>query len=364
MIESQTDTTQITPLIGIVDSNPRQLKKTTLIVKEAGYRIATASDGLAALNLVAERDPDLLILGDPLDKLSTQGLVTRMREFTSLPVIVLGYSDDEDYQAGILNGGADNYSVKGEVSDRELSARIGALLRRANMGPDQKQQAISTNGELAIDFGQHLVKLEDREIPLTPTEYEILALLARNMGKTVLQEDIGLEVWGSGLEYYTTFSDGEHMLRINVDRIRKKLGENFYNPHFIITQLGVGYMMPKVDELIEFQIGPIDYKYQTNKDQPYPISRSETEKAVVLADGQRLNVSGQIREVINIVRSLPEGMSVRTTSLMVALGISRSACRGRIQRTRIALGGSGYTIGNANSPGFGLEARYYWKKVG
>ena len=98
------------------------------------------------------------------------------------------------------------------------------------------------NGDLVIDYGQHLVTLGGREVPLTPTEYRLLACLGQNLGRTLTQEDILLRVWGNG------YQDEAHLLRVNIARLRGKLAEDAENPRYVLTKPGIGYTMPRLDE--------------------------------------------------------------------------------------------------------------------
>lgn len=335
-----------------------------------GYRVVTASDGLSALNLVTEHNPDLLLLSDPLPVMDTYSVVTRIREFSSVPIMVLSSHPDGDHAAYMLEAGVDDYLVRGKFGDEELVARAGALLRRVYVYPGQylsgkRRLPILTNGELTIDQSQRLVMLSGEEVPLTQVEYRLLACLARNVGKTMFYEDIRSEVWGSGLEYYTWRSDGKRMVCVNMARLRAKLGENSLDPRLIVTYPGIGYMMYFTTDEIELSIGPIDYKGLEDEVYPYSISRAKLAEDVVLTDDLRLNVSGRKRQIINIVRSLPDGMAVFRKSVAAALGISVDIVRRCIYNTRVFLQGSDYTIENVTEDAYPNipECRYYWKKI-
>lgn len=352
-------------VIGIVDQDPRFVRRMNNIFKgPGGYRtITTLPIGDEVLNLVSADNPDLLILGEPLLGRDTFDVVTRIRAFSSVPIMVLS-SLDENHGVGMLEAGADYYLVKGKFGDKELVARAGALLRKVPKDRSPIINPIINNGEFTIDQTQHLVTLRGEEVPLTPIEYRLFVCLARNMGETILQEDIGSEIWGSGLEYYAGSSDGGHMLQVNMARLRAKLGEDSKNPHFIITYPGRGYMMLDLDhEEIEFSIGPMDHKGREDEVYPHSILRSKMDENIFLTEGVRLNVSGRKRQIINIVRSLPDGMAVFKKSMAAALGISSKALGYYISQTRSFLQGSDYTIGNTIPLGNrALWARYYWKK--
>jgi two-component system KDP operon response regulator KdpE len=155
-------------------------------------------------------------------------------------VILSGKDDEGDIVRG-LEAGADDYVTK-PFAPRELLARVQAVLRRASFGAEDRVAAVFTNGDLMIDYGQHLVKLTDKEVALTPTEYRLLSCLGQNVGRTLTQEEILLRVWGNG------YQDEAHLLRVNVARLRAKLGENAYSTKYVATRPGVGYMMPRLEE--------------------------------------------------------------------------------------------------------------------
>ena len=227
--------------VAVVDDDPRMSRLVKGSLEKDGYRVVTASDGPGAIDLVESNDPDLLLLDVMLPGMDGCEVLRRIREFSALPVIMVTAKGEEADIVRGLETGADDYLIK-PFNEKELIARVHAVLRRANFGPEDRRAAVFVNGRLTIDYAQHVVKLDDSEIPLTPTEYRLLACLAQNLGKTLLQEDILLKVWGAGYE-------GEaHLLRVNVARLRGKLGEDANNPRYVVTRPGVGYLMPQSDE--------------------------------------------------------------------------------------------------------------------
>lgn len=227
--------------IAIADDDPRMVRLVRRNLELAGYRVVTATDGLGAISLVESEDPDLLVLDLVMPGMDGCEVLARLREFTWLPVIILsGRGDEGDIIRG-LEAGADDY-VRKPFSPKELLARIQAVLRRSSFATDERPSAIMQNGELTIDYAQHRVMLGDREVMLTSTEYRLLACLAQNVGKTMMQNDILLRVWGPGYE------DEAHLLRVNIARLRAKLGESANATRFVVTRPGVGYMMPALGE--------------------------------------------------------------------------------------------------------------------
>lgn len=227
--------------IGISDDDPKMIRLLRRSLELAGFRVVSASDGPSAIELVETEELDLLVLDVVMPGMDGCEVLTRLREFTWLPVIILSAKDDEEDIVRGLEAGADDYVVK-PFAPKEFLARVQAVLRRASFASDERNPAVLRNGDLTIDYAQHLVTVDSREIPLTPTEYRLLAALGQNVGRTLTQEDILLKVWGTGYEQEA------HLLRVNVARLRAKLGETATVTRYVVTRPGVGYAMPRYDE--------------------------------------------------------------------------------------------------------------------
>lgn len=237
-----------TPLIGIIDDDPRSIRSIKILLEAANYSSVSAMVGKDAVALVAVENPDLLILEDFLPgKISSIEVLETVREFSSVPIIFLGSDKTGHREFKVLEAGADDYLVK-PFGGRELVARVRAILRRVTFDLERQESAIFTNGELTVDQSQHLVMLRGEEVPLTPIEYGILAHLAMNVGRVVPSEDIVSSVWGPAFEAsYGGKYPERHLVRSNVGRLRVKLGENLKDPRFIVTYKDVGYMMPNLN---------------------------------------------------------------------------------------------------------------------
>jgi DNA-binding response OmpR family regulator len=163
----------------------------------------------------------------------------KVREFSSVPIIIVtARGQDQDKVRG-LDLGADDYLTK-PFSVDELLARVRAVLRRSQFTSNEAMHSLRTKitiGELVIDDAQHRVTLASREIELTPIEYRLLVYLAQNVGCVVTQDLLLDHVWGS--EYV-----GEsHILQVNINRLRRKLEVDPTRPHYILTKVGIGYML-------------------------------------------------------------------------------------------------------------------------
>lgn len=203
-----------------------------------GYDVIAASDGAQALAEVETHAPDLVLLDVMMPKMDGFTVLERVREFSSMPIIMLtARGQDQDKVRG-LDLGADDYLTK-PFSVDELLARVRAVLRRSTFTSEHGAglQAKTVIGELVVDHAQHQVTLGGNEIALTPIEYRLLAYLAQNAGRVVTQDLLIEHVWGP--EYV-----GEsHMLQVNVNRLRHKLEADPTHPRLIRTKVGIGYML-------------------------------------------------------------------------------------------------------------------------
>jgi DNA-binding response OmpR family regulator len=192
-----------------------------------------STTGQKGIELVRSEAPDIVILDLNLPDISGYGVLKALRQFTSVPVIILTVrSDNEDMLKG-LEYGADDYITK-PFNYMNLLARIRAVLRRTETIPFQGGHDRAVNPRLTIDFVSQKVKVDNRPVSLTPVEYHLLALLVRNKDQVLPYARIMDGVWGKG------YADNNENIRIVVRRLREKLGDN--PPNMIINQRGSGYM--------------------------------------------------------------------------------------------------------------------------
>lgn len=224
--------------IVVADDDPQLLRLVTRNLQLEGYEVLAAADGQQALEQIEARAPDLALLDVMMPKLDGFSVCQRVREFSSLPIIIVtARGQDQDKVKG-LDLGADDYLTK-PFSVDELLARVRAVLRRSQLGAESANgmQAVTTIGELTVDYAQHRVHLGERELSLTPVEYRLLAYLARNAGR-VLTQDLLLEhVWGP------EYAGESHLLQVNINRLRRKIEPDASRPTYIQTKVGVGYML-------------------------------------------------------------------------------------------------------------------------
>ncbi|MGH2498399.1 MAG: response regulator transcription factor [Ktedonobacteraceae bacterium] len=235
-------------IVLIADDDLQLLDLVTLNLELEGYGVLRASDGRQALERFERHHPDLVLLDVMMPRMSGFAVCHQVRACSTVPIIIITARGQEQEKVRGLDLGADDYLVK-PFSVGELLARVRAALRRTRLMEDERAlRTAMTLGDLTIDFGQQLVLLSGRKVALTPTEYRLLADLARHAGRIVPQDLLLERVWGQ--EYV-----GEHhMLQVNKNRLRHKLEVDPAHPRYLLTEAGVGYLLvapPQVQEAPE-----------------------------------------------------------------------------------------------------------------
>jgi DNA-binding response OmpR family regulator len=220
----------------VADDEPRYVWAIRTNLEARGYEVLAAGDGQEAIELAAREEPDLIILDIRMPNLDGYEACRRIRQFSTVPVIMLtAMAEDRDKVRG-LDTGADDYVTK-PFSVEELLARVRAALRRTEFSSEQEMQPIFRVGLLQVDFAQQRVFIREEEVGLTPTEYHLLCELARNAGRVLVPEYLLERVWGTGHE-------GEHQLvRQAIHRLRRKIEPDPKNPQYIQTRTGLGYVL-------------------------------------------------------------------------------------------------------------------------
>ncbi len=219
----------------VVDDEPRMIGFIRMNLELEGYQVLEANSGVRALEMIRTQLPDLVLLDVMMPSLDGFETLRMLREFSSVPVIMLTAKGEEDDKVYGLELGADDYVTK-PFGSRELSSRVRAVLRRAEMPSTSPDQAILKIDErLSVDFNQREVIVNGEHIKLRPTEYRLLYHLIENAGWTVPHEQLLAKVWG--YEY----RDETHYVRLYVNYLREKIEEDPSDPKYILTERGVGY---------------------------------------------------------------------------------------------------------------------------
>jgi two-component system KDP operon response regulator KdpE len=218
------------PRVLVVDDERQILRALKVILREAGYDVIEAGTMEEALDRAAVRPPDAAIVDLMLPDGSGVELARRLREWTSMPILVLSAVGEEDAKVEALEAGADDYVTK-PFGPRELVARLGAALRRVGDAPGEP--AIEVDG-LLVDLNARVVRRDGEEIHLTPIEFDLLRALVRHRGRLMTHRSLLVEVWGP------QYGDDTQVLRAHIANLRRKIeppGERRY----IRTDAGVGY---------------------------------------------------------------------------------------------------------------------------
>jgi two-component system KDP operon response regulator KdpE len=219
----------------VVDDEPRMIGFIRMNLELEGHQVLEAHNGLEALEIIRTQLPDLVLLDVMMPQLDGFETLRMLREFSNIPVIMLTAKGEEDDKVHGLELGADDYVTK-PFGARELSSRVRAVLRRAEMPSTSPEQAVlKVDDRLSVDFNRREVIVEGEHIKLRPTEYRLLYHLIENAGWTVPHEQLLAKVWG--YEY----RDETHYVRLYVNYLREKVEEDPSNPKYILTERGVGY---------------------------------------------------------------------------------------------------------------------------
>ncbi|MGG3466365.1 response regulator [Neobacillus pocheonensis] len=216
----------------VIDDEPQIQKLLRVTLQAHGFEIVAASSGEEGILKTTMVRPDLIVLDLGLPDITGMEVLHRIREWTQIPIIVLTAKDREEDKITALDSGADDYVTK-PFGMGELLARIRVALRHNAKSQDEP---ILDFGRLVIDLSGRTVELDGEKIKLTPTEYELLKILATNAGRVMTHKQLLQQVWG-GHQYNTD----SHYLRVYIGHLRKKIETDPARPKFIITESGIGY---------------------------------------------------------------------------------------------------------------------------
>lgn len=219
----------------VVDDEPRYVRWITVNLRAEGYRVLAAADGVVAVESTAAERPDLVLLDIGLPRLDGLEACRQIREFSTVPIIMLTAKAAEADKVAGLDAGADDYLAK-PFGPPELLARVRAALRRARYAEAPAAEPVLRHGDLAIDYARHEVTRGGTVLALTPTEYKLLVQLARQAGRVLLPADLLAAVWGP--EYR---EETQHV-RLYVSRLRQKIEPDPEHPRYVLTKPGIGYM--------------------------------------------------------------------------------------------------------------------------
>ncbi len=224
----------------IVDDEPRYLRLLEANLRTEGYEVATAQDGVQAVDIFSSQPIDLILLDIMMPRMDGFSTCQRIREYSNVPIIMLTAKGEEQDRVRGLDLGADDYLVK-PFSATELLARVRAVLRRSQLPTETGQARFFTHEDLKIDFARAEVWRGEQPISLSATEYRLLLQFAHNVGSILSSEELLTGVWGP--EYKME----KEILWVSIARLRQKLEDDPHSPRHIVTRSGLGYLMPPME---------------------------------------------------------------------------------------------------------------------
>lgn len=223
----------------VVDDEPQIRRFLRTSLGAHGYQVIEASCGQEALMGTTTERPDVVMLDLGLPDMDGLEVIRRLREWSTVPIIVLSVRGREEDKIAALDGGADDYVTK-PFGMGELLARIRAALRHQLQSA--VEEPVLRSGGLTVDLARRLVSVNGSEVKLTPKEYDLLRVLVVHAGKVVTHQHLLREVWGPTAVHET------HYLRVYIGLLRQKLEPDPAQPCYILTEPGVGYRLRMIDE--------------------------------------------------------------------------------------------------------------------
>ena len=230
------------PLILVVEDDSSVRNLMTITLKTHAYRYLTAMDGGTAILEASSHNPDIVLLDLGLPDMDGIEVIKKIRSWSSMPIIVISARSEDTDKIDALDAGADDYLTK-PFSVEELLARLRVTQRRLSMMQKESvaESSSFTNGKLHIDYAAGCAYLGEEELHLTPIEYKLLCLMAKNAGKVLTHTFITESIWGR------SWDSDIASLRVFMATLRKKIEKEPDSPQYIQTHIGVGYRMMKVE---------------------------------------------------------------------------------------------------------------------
>jgi two-component system KDP operon response regulator KdpE len=217
----------------VIDDEVQMRRLLRRILEQEGYRVLLVDNGREGQAHASTDRPDLVVLDLGLPDMDGMEVLKALRMWSSIPVLILSVREAEEIIVAALDAGADDYLTK-PFRTGELLARVRALLRHRSSGHEDQ---VFTSGDLTVDLSSRTVTVRDQPTKLTPTEFTLLALFAKNAGKVLTHSYLLREVWGP------TFAEETQYLRVFVGQLRKKIERDPTTPRILLTEAGVGYRL-------------------------------------------------------------------------------------------------------------------------
>ena len=229
------------PMILVVEDDAAVRNLITTTLETHDYRFRTAPTGETAILEAVSHNPDIVLLDLGLPDMDGIEIIRKIRTWSNMPIIVISARSEDTDKIDALDAGADDYLTK-PFSVEELLARLRVIFRRLNSLQNTAfaEQSVFIDGDLKIDYAAGCAYMGGEELHLTPIEYKLLCLLAKNVGKVLTHTFITKEIWGS------TWDNDVASLRVFMATLRKKIEKDPAAPQYIQTHIGVGYRMLKI----------------------------------------------------------------------------------------------------------------------
>jgi two-component system, OmpR family, KDP operon response regulator KdpE len=226
----------------VIEDEPTICKFIDATLSANHYKVILCRTGKEGIALISSHCPDLVLLDLGLPDMDGLQVIKEVREWASLPILVVSARTDEHSKVEALDAGGDDYITK-PFGTSELLARIRTALRHyvKSESKSSKNKNVYKVKNFLIDFDKHLVTVNGNEVHLTQIEYKLVSLLAQNPGKVLTYDSIITKIWGPYAER------DNKILRVNMANIRRKLEKNPVEPEYILTEIGVGYRMVEED---------------------------------------------------------------------------------------------------------------------
>ncbi len=233
---SMADAAGVRPVVLLVEDEPQIRRFLRAVLDGQGFRLVEAATGEEGLAAAATRQPEIIILDLGLPDMDGVEIIRRVREWSTMPIIVLSARGQERDKVIALDAGADDYVSK-PFGVGELVARMRVALRHAARGAGEAGESKFTVGDLQVDLAQRQVTLAGQPVHLTPIEYRLLTTLVRHAGKLLTHHQLLNEVWGP------SHTEQAHYLRVYTAQLRRKLEADPARPRYVLTEPGVGYRL-------------------------------------------------------------------------------------------------------------------------
>lgn len=223
-------------VIVVIEDDPQICRFLRTSLTANGFAVFEANSGEQGLIEISTRKPDLLILDLGLPRMDGLTVIKKVREWSSVPIIILSARSQEQDKITALDAGADDYLTK-PFSIGELLARIRVSIRHAQQLKPDSVEALFCEGDLRVDLARRQVFMGDREVHLTPIEFRLLSTLVHHAGKVMTHRQLLLNVWGAA------YVEHEHYVRIYMGQLRQKLEADTTKPRYLLTETGIGYRL-------------------------------------------------------------------------------------------------------------------------